>query len=258
MASHPKSSGGRKSDYGKFVNNLLTQCEKTPHKTLRINSLSIESGIEKRRLYDLMNVLLACDVCKRIDSHSFRWNGLQNIPSALQQISLHTEKKAATHDLEQLFLLPESPGIGLMTNHFLASFMYFGKVVMNIRDIALLMSVDTEKARPILRRLYLVAFLLERTGLVSHSQKIGEYIIDANILAIQKNTFLTLKQDGIFPAYSVEFMLSRIDDVFLKKLGHYRKSKLLFVLSQKTSRTSSNSDNADTSMDVPISQIIDN
>ena len=126
MSQAPRVPWGKKNDYGKFINKLFIQCENNPHKSLSISSLSIESGIEKRRLYDLMNVLLACNVFKRLDSHSFLWNGLQQIPSALQQISLHTETKASSQQLDELFVLPESPGIGIMTNNFLASFMYFG------------------------------------------------------------------------------------------------------------------------------------
>lgn len=211
-----RPGGKRKTDFSQFVDRLIQKHEKRPNASLQINRLSFEHGIEKRRLYDLMNVLVACDVCVKTDCHSYRWASLKNAKSAVQRIAKEIESKAIDTPIASVFVLPDSPSIGLMTTMFIGTFTYFNVPALNIRDVSLLMSSDEAHHKPILRRLYLVAFLLERVGLFRHEQKMGDYEITVDVPHICATILVELVREGRFPPSSVEYRLNRFDQNYLK------------------------------------------
>ena len=229
MSSRRKQSRGgskRKTDFSQFVDRLIQKNEKRPNGTLQINRLSFEHGIEKRRLYDLMNVLVACDSCAKTDSHSYRWLALKNAKSAVERIAKEIESRAIDTPISDVFVLPDSPSIGLMTTMFIGAFTYFNVRFMNIRDVALLMSTDEAHYKPILRRLYLVAFLLERVGLFRHEQKMGDYELTVDVQSACEKGLVELAQEGRFPPCSIEYRLNRFDQNYMRAAYRDRKEYL--------------------------------
>lgn len=223
----------KRSDFSKFVNFLIDKSERDPSHPIQINKLASEHGVEKRRLYDLMNVLVACDICVKTDSHIYRWLTVRNARSAVQRISKENELKAITIPISDLLTLPDSPSIGLMTSTFISAFVLFNVTIMNIREVAILLSSAKNHPKPILRRLYLVAFLLERVGLLRHRQKVGDYEIDVNIEETCLRSIRELAREGLFPPYTVEHYLSRIDAHFIRVLFRERERCLVALRQQK-------------------------
>ncbi|OHT09721.1 hypothetical protein TRFO_21226 [Tritrichomonas foetus] len=237
----PKSKIKRRNDFSEFIDTLIQRFEASPSIPLQINSLSNESGVEKRRLYDLMNVLVACGVCTRRDTHTFAWNGISASKDTLQQISKDFEERSIRDRPEQIFLLPDSPAIGLISTTFIATFLYMGVKTLGIRDASLIMANDEEHSKPILRRLYLVAFLLERIGILTHSQKIGEYSLNENIEKITEQSLTDLAKENKFSPDSIEFQLSRFGKNYMMKL--YKSRQLAFARQlQIRTRTKTNTE----------------
>lgn len=233
MSKASSRSTKRRKDFSEFIDTLIQQYD-GKQSVIQVNSISNETGVEKRRLYDLMNVLVACDVCTKTDTHSYKWNGISNFPFAIKRIAKEVEAKAISTEIEHVFLLPESPTIGVMATTFIGTFTYLGLKCMNIRDAALLMSPDEERSKPILRRLYLVAYLLEHIGLLKHAQKIGEYEINADVIQISKESFVELQEEGEFSPDSIEYSLNRFDGNFMKKTHTERREDFMRQLQIKS------------------------
>lgn len=223
----------RRHDFAQFVDQLIEDHEANPDETIQINLIATEQGVEKRRLYDLMNVLVTCDVCVKTDTHIYRWLSLDNTRKAVQRISREIELRAMTQSISELLTLPDSPSIGLMTSMFIGTFLFFNMPTMNIREVALLLSSVTNQQKPILRRLYLVAFLLERIGLLKHKQKMSDYEIDVNIEAVSLTTFQELSREGLFPPTSIEYHLNRFDGNFFRALFRQRQESLVLLRQMK-------------------------
>ena len=205
----------RRNDFSEFIDQLIQKYEDAPDPNIQINSLSMENNVEKRRLYDLLNVLVACSVCSKTDSHTYRWNSIRKTSESVKKISLELEAKSINETIEEIFELPDSPSIGLITNRFIGAFLFFNLSTINIRDVAALMASDEAHYKPILRRLYLVAYLLERIGLFKHSQKIGEYVIDVDVRSVCRHSLEELAKADEFPPDSIEYQLNRFDDNYL-------------------------------------------
>ena len=223
----------RRSDFSDFVDRLIARNEKRPNQAIQINRLAFENGIEKRRLYDLMNVLVACNICTKIDTHNYRWLSLGNARIAVQRVSLELESRALDTPIIDLFVLPSSPSIGLMTTMFIGAFLFFNLASMNIRDASILMASDAAHYKPILRRLYLVAFLLERVGLFRHKQKMGDYEILADVELTCKNSLTELSREGRFPPSSIEYRLNRFDDNYMRVVSDARQKQLRDIAAAK-------------------------
>ena len=235
----------RRGDFSQFVDRLIQKNEKRPDQTIQINRLSFEHGIEKRRLYDLMNVLVACNICIKTDVHNYRWTSLGNARDTVQRISLELEFKSLETPVSDLFILPNSPPIGLMTTMFIGAFLFFNLASMNIRDISMLMASDAAHYKPILRRLYLVAFLLERLGLFKHNQKMGDYEITVDVERTCLNSLNDLARGGKFPPTAIEYQLNRIDQNYVRMISRERQRQLQEIAALKMVRD-------DPVMDLPV------
>lgn len=227
----------RNQNFSLFIDSLIQKYDGKPDSIIQVNNIANETGVEKRRLYDLMNVLVACEICTKADTHLYRWNGIHAFNTTLKKIAKEVELKAMHTDIEHLFLIPDSPTIGSLTTQFLGAYTYLGIPSMNIRDAALLMSIDEDKAKPILRRLYLVAYLLEHIGIFKHASKIGEYEISADVIQISKETFSELQNDGEFNPKQIEFCMNRFDSNYLNATHSERREDFVRQLHLKTSQT---------------------
>lgn len=52
----------------------------------QLDQLTIDLGVEKRRLYDIVNVLESINIVKRRAASLFTWNGFDHLPSILNQL----------------------------------------------------------------------------------------------------------------------------------------------------------------------------
>jgi hypothetical protein len=130
------------------------------------------------------------------------------------------------YDLEKLFVLCDSPVIGVLASSFIGLFLHFEPAEINIRDAALLMSADETSANPIRRRLYLVAFLLEHLGLLKHSDTIGGYEFTADISSITIEVLGELAAAPQFPPNPIAYQLNRIEKPYIRRLHANRRMEL--------------------------------
>jgi hypothetical protein len=223
-----------KHKFSEVIDWIVRTFEGHPQSSLQINALSSEAGIEKRRLYDLVNVLIACGICTKIDTHLYRWHGLSAFRAAAKQIGREIETRAMRHGMKSLFLLPESPTIGVLTSGFIGMFLHFGPAQINIRDAAILMSSDEVGVKPICRRLYLVAFLLEQLGLVRHSGSIGGYEFSPDLTMITIEIVSEMAMTKQFPPGSIAGQLNRIEEPFVRRLHIQRRAELAKIVRSRT------------------------
>ncbi|OHT02050.1 hypothetical protein TRFO_30918 [Tritrichomonas foetus] len=213
----------RRNDFSEFIDGLIKKYEDRPNSVIQINSLSNENTIEKRRLYDLLNVLAACDICTKTDQHNYIWNSIKNSKKAISRISYELECRSINETTDEIFILHDSPSIGLVTTRFIGIFLYLNIDTSNIRDAALFMSSDEPHYKTILRRLYLVAFLLERIGLFTRTQKNGEYKLNVDVKSICIKSLEKLARAEEFPPDSIEYQLNRFDQNYLYQMHSARR-----------------------------------
>ena len=217
----------KKMDFSEFIDKLIKKYNGKENSIIHINSLSLENTIEKRRLYDLLNVMVALGICVKSGSHNYIWKSMDNIKDAFSTISYDIESRSIYESANEIFALPDSPSIGLITTKFLGIFLYLNIKTLNIRDAALFLASDNDHFKPVLRRLYLVAYLLERVRVFKRSSKIGEYQLDIDVDSICIKTLEKLARAEEFPPDSIEYQLNRFDANYLNMIHAARRFSMI-------------------------------
>ena len=229
------SPRSRKNTFGSFVDSVIQFYSDKAGNAIQINQISIESGVEKRRLYDLFNVFTACGVCTKNGTHSYLWKGLDKIETTLREIACETEKISMIGTPTSFFVLSDGPSIKAITKKFLMYYFYTGKNTINLRDAANLMGGDEKREKPILRRLYLVTFLLERLGIIKHSLLNAEYEFIRDLNKIINETCQKMAKTREFPPESILNLMNRVPPNIIKKLHKSRLEALSHKLIMKKS-----------------------
>ena len=220
------------SNFADIVRNVINRCIATNGEPIRVNVVSELENCEKRRLYDLFNVLCSVGLCYKTLDKTYIWRGKENM---LQTITSEYEKceiMAQNQNIWCIFQMPDSPPIGKLAITMLVIYLFFGEKEMSLKQICLIMAQKRSKMSRLLRRLYLAAFFLEQLNLISHSYQIGSYNFDLNINEITKNVFDNMKLKNAFPMTSIASQLKYIDGNYIEEIKSLRKSILLAKMKQ--------------------------
>ncbi|EAX81440.1 hypothetical protein TVAG_554920 [Trichomonas vaginalis G3] len=215
--------------FSHVIKKIITSIKSKPGEPIKVNIIAGEENCEKRRLYDLFNVLCSLGLCNKSIGKMYMWVGEENMLRTIQFEYEKFETEAIQNEFWEFFKLPESPPIGQLTMMILVIFLFFGVHEMSLKQICLVLAQKRSKMTVLLRRLYLAAFFLEQLGLISHSLKIGSYQLNLDADTIVKATFDDMKKRMLFPINSIEMQLQRIDNSFIAEL----KSMRYMILLQK-------------------------
>ncbi|OHS95543.1 hypothetical protein TRFO_10429 [Tritrichomonas foetus] len=204
-----------------FIHNLISQQERNPSKKIEINTIYSHSGVEKRRLYDLMNVLTACGITTK-DVHLYKWNGMANFQNCLARIKCDIEHNYSKKSTEKdsmflplrLFSLPKSATLGTLTTTLFSIFMFFMKDTLKVRDVSLIIAGPTTKSTHLIKRLYLVTFMLEKIGILKHEIRGGDYKLMCNMKKAISDGYNLLVQNNDLPPIYIANLLNRIGDYY--------------------------------------------
>ena len=232
----------QKVEFSHFISTIIARKESDTDKTIEFNLISEEVGIEKRRLYDLMNVLCSCGICVKTDAHVYQWKGLNQLEITLLNLIKMKESQGILYkNFQHLFPLPESPSIGLLTTTLLSLYLYLGSQTLILHEVSKFLTNDSKKEKQITRRLYLVTYLLEQIKVLKHGARNGEYEINFNIKDIVKKALNEISSNDDFPPYSIEYQLNRFDDSYIMNLHQIRYKEYLSIVKNISSSQSDNS-----------------
>ena len=173
-----------------------------------------------------MNFLVSLGVCFKSDDNCFGWVGLDNISDTIYRIAMENEKRSFIEDSNNLFNGGISPTIGNLAHKIIGIYIYYGEQQMNLKIIASIIAPMEEKARPILRRLYLVAFFLEQIGILVHTDKQCVYGFIPSCCPILIKVYDELSNVNINIPLAIFKMLNNIPNSFIKHIYNIRKKEL--------------------------------
>ena len=82
-----------------------------------------------------------------------------------------------------------------------------------------------EQSKKILRRLYLVVFVLEQAGIIEHGYAYSNYVLLQPLDMIVSAIFQEVPNLNMFPEESVEVLLNRLDKVYIHT-AHTRRQEM--------------------------------
>jgi hypothetical protein len=156
------------------IQSLVVKLQNSPPGEYGISAIREEFQFQKRRLYDVVNVLEAIGCCTKRSTDIVFWNGLSNIPKALSKLQ---EMRCLTDpgaDIEDFVPDDKFIAISRFTVAFILCFLALRTRVLNIKRIALFLSRKNGRYKTTLCKLYQISHILEAVGVVQKSVVPGE------------------------------------------------------------------------------------
>ena len=224
------------SDFSHFIADFVKDKENMKNSELSIQNIYKDSTVEKRRVHDFLGVLEASGITIKVSHNVLSWRGFNFYKKGLYNIARRFEEIALDNPSKEVLILQPSPSVFDLTTHFLGYFTYLGVKVLNIQDCAIALSHDTNKTPVIVRRLYLVAFILDHIGIIKRTNKIKEYMLMYNedISEPAMAAIKELKSEERYPSTSIFSQLSQVTPKFMDSLFRARRAQIYSFIDYKS------------------------
>lgn len=229
-ANRNPSAGGRsgllahKHEYSCFIKCLVRQLELSRSVPLCFSGIA---NCDKRRLSDLYNIFDGLGAFDHVSDRLVAWRGLDSVAGVFVRRGVENEIRSHRETITELFCVGASPSLSVLVAKFISLYVYLGIDCLNIQDVSVLMAESSDYVKKILRRLYLVVFVLEQIGVIEHGFAYSNYVIKQPLDLIISEIFREVARAGLFPEDSVEALLNRLDIVYIRNLHMGRRESYI-------------------------------
>ncbi|KAJ9568147.1 hypothetical protein OSB04_004113 [Centaurea solstitialis] len=189
----PAASGSttycrKQKSLGLLCSNFLSLYNRDGVETVGLDEAAARLGVERRRIYDIVNVLESVGVLVRKAKNTYYWKGMGAIPKALEQLKISDDDEderfsnhsASFQDKVDLDSMHKASGsfksenrkeksLGLLTKNFLKLFLCTTSDMLSLEDAAKILLGDARNpslTRTKVRRLYDIANVLSSMNFI--------------------------------------------------------------------------------------------
>jgi hypothetical protein len=204
MGDGSREKGSFRASVIAFVSQA--EAQGLPSNAFTITQLVDDFSLQRRRIYDVLNVFEAIGCTKKSSSDTFTWLGLNNIRPTMDL--LQESSGAASADMPMVRIIPTEVSIsmGQLTISFLLCFLSLHVTVLDIKEVGYFISRDNNRFKRTLCKLYQIIQILETIGIVKRGEKCGEISIEDRFFHIVPIHFHT--PDDLC-AFSLASLLNR-------------------------------------------------
>ena len=156
---------------------LVKAAEEKKITNFAITALTKQFSFQRRRLYDVINVLEAIGVCKKTSVDMISWYGLSCIPNTIKLLQKEKNLDSSPRNLEILFPDDTCISISNLTKAYILCFSTLQSQTLNLKSVANLFSKQNGRFKTTLCKLYQITHVLEAAGIVQKTVVPGEVTI---------------------------------------------------------------------------------
>ena len=175
-------------NFGSTIKRFIKSLENNQFSVLSLNSMCNQWNFQRRRFYDVINVLESINYCKKIAVDEVCWNGKKGFINYLKDI-----KNKTTENTKYVKCI----SISDLTTKFIESFFKNNKQIQNIKDLGIFLSKENGRIKTTTCKLYQISFILEACGIISKDNIPGSVKL--------KNEYF---QNQILYDFSIESLLN--------------------------------------------------
>ncbi|KAK2076617.1 hypothetical protein QBZ16_005377 [Prototheca wickerhamii] len=178
---------GRPEGYSRKAKSLSLLCENfitrfgLPESVISLDGSAKALGVERRRIYDIVNVLESVKVVTKVQKNQYTWHGMDRLGPALEELRAEAEAELAevgASGAEGLLTLDErkEKSMTRLSQRFVQMFMLSKSKALGLDEAARALLGGTEDAglfKTKVRRLYDIANILSALHLIEKAH-VGE------------------------------------------------------------------------------------
>lgn len=174
----PRTYSRKEKSLGLLCENFMAVYGSGEQEEVSLDAAAAELGVERRRIYDIVNVLESVQVVVRKAKNRYQWNGMERLPTSLEELKHEPDEGTTANG-------PNGPqgasmtnsakekkrekSLNILTRKFVKVFLKSGKRTMSLEEAAA--SLAGEGAEPAqlktkVRRLYDIANILCSLNLI--------------------------------------------------------------------------------------------
>lgn len=156
------------------IQRLITRAEGSHFKMYSITMLCKEFSFQRRRLYDVVNVLESIGCCTKKGVDSLEWVGLANVVPTFIKLQQILRVNDPNLSLRDIFPSERCVTITHLTLSFVMMFFALRMESVDMKQMATFMSRNNGRYKTTLCKLYQISHILEASGIIAKSSIPGE------------------------------------------------------------------------------------
>lgn len=190
------------------IGSFVSDAEAKASSELIISQICSDYGFQKRRLYDVINVLETVGCCKKTSVDTIQWLGLSKVAPTLIKLQKRAGVTDGSNTLDDIFPNERCISIAHMTSMFVMCFLVLKMETLDVKHIGMFLSRSNGRYKTTLCKLYQIAHILEAAGIIAKSVIPGE-------MTLEKRFFATVdvKDKEESNPFSIQGLLNRVSDI---------------------------------------------
>lgn len=160
------------------IQELCAAMESEKTQAHSITKISTRFNIKRRRLYDVINVLIATGCCQKGEFDTIIWLGKDHITAKIKQYCSTRLSGIETKTLSELFPVESCVGVPNLTVNFLLIYYALETNCLDLRIIATLFSRGTMRMKTTLSKLYQISYILCSIGVCKRNSQVCEVVLE--------------------------------------------------------------------------------
>jgi hypothetical protein len=169
--SRPKTSKTRPNvSFDVIVQDLVADLRNCPHKTQTMAELHQRFQVKRRRLYDVMNILIVLGAAIRSNADEITWLSEDQILPCL--IKQKCSMNILNLEIPLSILFPRDNCVSFTTLAMAVLMMFpaIGTERLNLRDISAFFSRDIQRYKTTICKLYQITVILSALGIIKKTE----------------------------------------------------------------------------------------
>lgn len=159
--------------FRKMIGQLVEGCEQNELSSYAIKEIAQKYGFQKRRLYDVLDVLEVYGALRKTNVDTFVWLGKSNIKSILMALRDSKSDSEKQQIAESTFQESSTISISKLTHVLILLLMNTHSNVIDIKKVSVYFSLRNNRYKTILCKVYQIVHILSAAGIVEKTKVPG-------------------------------------------------------------------------------------